>query len=273
MHRYAEAYADLQFGWRYVSHLAKYGMPFTRTMRETAGPELRAAYNFIAHEAMDYAIMEAFMLAGSMHRRTERQIVEAALLSKNYTLQQASISTGLSMDSLAAYEKLFFNVVDRRKESLFIASVVYPNTRLVEMFDGYLKDPDTNFAKLLQRSGYNNGLADLMFFAGHADGVGLLASLSSRETTERLETLLMANGYLLARNGWINQRAHNAGVAQARGLIAAAKAGGESSDGRGSSPFLSLGNTLQTELLACKRGEAEGALRFAKEVREMTSAA
>jgi hypothetical protein len=37
-----------------------------------------------------------------------------------------------------AYEKLFFNVLDRKKDHSYIASVVYPEGRLVEAAEDYI---------------------------------------------------------------------------------------------------------------------------------------
>jgi hypothetical protein len=269
MLRYSAAYANLQFGWHYVQRLLDEGLEFTRTMRDHGGPAMVAAYNYFARNTNDQNVMEAWMLAAAPERKAERHIVEAALCSKDYTLEEAAEFTGLSKDSIAIYEKLFFNIVDRRRESLFIATVLYPNSRLVEMFEGYLSDPTTCFPQLLKRSGYVNSIKDVMYFAGHPDGNGLLASLASRETPERLEALIMANGYLLARNGWINQR--SLGISQARGLMAAAKAGGEQRSASLDSPFTSLGSSLSDELVTCKRAEAKESLALAKTVHELES--
>lgn len=267
MLRYAAAYADLQFGWRYVQVLLNNNIEFTPLMREIAGPEIVATYDYFACDTREPAVMDAWMIAASRERVFDRRVVEALLVSKSYDVEQVQKLTGLGSDAIAAYEKLFFNIIDRRKESLFIASVVYPNSRIVEMCEGYMNEPENHFGKILQRSGFNNGLPDLLYLSGHAEGNGLLSQLATRETAGLLELTLMANAYILARNGWINQHTH--GITQARGLIAAGKAGGDNNDPSLDSPFATLGSTLQQELVSCKRAEAERSLAHARRVPEM----
>ena len=94
---------------------------------------------------------------------------------------------------------------------------------LVEMFDDYLRNED--LGNLLIRTGYNNGAEHVLHFAGFRSG--LVHSLANGNTMpNQLEALFMANGYLLARNGWFNQRSHAAGLNNARNLLQAAKQGG-----------------------------------------------
>jgi hypothetical protein len=65
----------------------------------------------------------------------------------------------------------------------------------------------------------------VLHFAGFRSG--LLNNLSSGTSTPgQLESLFMANGYLLAKNGWLNQRSHAVGLHNARNIMQAAKQGG-----------------------------------------------
>jgi hypothetical protein len=266
MFRYADTYKNLQFGWHYVRALWENGVELTQPMREAAGPVLIAAYDYFTRDTRNPHIRDAWMLAASPDQRMHKAVVEAAFVSRDYTVDEAARRTGISTATLAAYEQLFFNVLDRRRDSLFIASIVYPYSRMVEMFDGYLRDPQSHFPALLMRSGYNNSIADLMYFAGHPDGNGLLSRHDSSTTPARLETLIMANGYLLAKNGWVNQP--STGIGQAKQLLAAARAGGEER-GNDNSIFSMMGATLSNEVVSVKRGEASRSVDLLKRVKPL----
>jgi hypothetical protein len=57
----------------------------------------------------------------------------------------------------------------------------------------------------------------------------------------------MANGYLLARNGWLNQRANAVGLHNARNILQAAKQGGV--EEQKPSPFTGVADILSSEML------------------------
>ena len=56
----------------------------------------------------------------------------------------------------------------------------------------------------------------------------------------------MANGYLLARNGWLNQRANAVGLHNARNILQAAKQGGV--EEQKPSPFAGVSDVLGREI-------------------------
>lgn len=159
--------------------------------------------------------------------------------------------TGFSVDVIRTYERLFFNVYDRREESLFIANIVYPEHRLVETMEGYIKEADSS--SLLKRSAYNNGLDDVAYFIGlKVDSVeGSLAGGNAQEMANRLESSIMANGYYLARNGFLNQRSAT-GVGAAKSLLVAAKQGGDDGGEQDSYGATSIGDSLVEELQEVK---------------------
>lgn len=264
--RFARAYANLQFGWHYVCALTNAGAALCPHMRRIGGPELTAAYHYLAHDVFDPHIFEAVMIAVTPERAAHRKLIHSALLARDFVLTEFCQVTGMSPRVVTVYEKLFFNILDRKHDAAFVTATVYPETRLVEMFDGYLSPSTADVESLLHRAGHNNGMADVLHLAGFQTDT--LSALSTADTTEKLELLIMANGLLLARNGWLNQRSHAAGFNNARSLITAAKMGGAEKADANNSPFASLGATFQQEMIATKRAEAKDSLSLAKQVHE-----
>jgi hypothetical protein len=143
---------------------------------------------------------------------------------------------------------------------MFIKNVVYPDGRMVEMFDDYLKNED--LGRILLRTGYNNGAEHVLHFAGFKSG--LLNTLASGNTMPaQLEALFMANGYLLARNGWLNQRADAVGLYNARSIMQAAKQGGV--EETKPSPFTGVADIISNELVANLQIDASVRLAKAQE--------
>jgi hypothetical protein len=174
----------------------------------------------------------------------DNEAIRALLVSEDIDYKYISRRTSLSEDTIKAYERLFFNIVDRKQDHMFIKNVVYPDGRMVEMFDDYLKNED--LGKILLRTGYNNGAEHVLHFAGFKSG--LVHSLANgNDMPSQLEALFMANGYLLARNGWLNQRANAVGLHNARNILQAAKQGGVEEPK--SSPFTGVADILSAEML------------------------
>jgi hypothetical protein len=265
--RYALAYSDLQFGWRWLQLVITNELEFTDAMRHVADPVIHRAYSHITKQHYDPYVMEAMQIARSSVREPARRILNALFLATDYTLEAVCGYTQLDPISVAVYEKLFFSAVDRRLDSLWLASTVYPKTLAEELSDNYMSAETSDFSQLLIRAGLKNGMRDVLYFAGHPAGAGLLADAQARETPERMESLIMANGYLMARNGWLGQRSNAAGFNNARGLISAAKIGGQGIGGAASSPFESMGTTLSQALIQAKRHETTMMLQQRTEYR------
>ena len=242
--RFILAYKDLSLGWKSAKLLAASETQFPCFL---SGDDLWVfkAYLYCIDNKKFYnrAIAEAKGLASNQMTR-DNETINALLVSDDIDYKFIASKTSLSVDTVKAYERLFFNIVDRKDEHMFIKNVVYPDGRLIEMFDDYLKNED--LGKLLIRTGYNNGAEHVLHFAGFKSG--LVHSLANGNTMpNQLEALFMANGYLLARNGWLNQRAHSVGLNNARNLLQAAKQGGI--EEQKPSPFSGVGDILSAEML------------------------
>lgn len=242
--RFVLAYKDLSLGWKSARLLARCDTPFPCFLH---GEDLWLFKAYLhcldSKKFFNRAVAEARGLASNQMRR-DNETINALLISDDVDYKYISNRTALAIDTIKAYEKLFFNIQDRKADYMFIKNVVYPDGRMVEMFDDYLKNED--LGKILLRTGYNNGAEHVLHFAGFKSG--LMQDLASGNSMPgQLEALFMANGYLLARNGWINQRANAVGLHNARNILQASKQGGV--EEQKSSPFDSVAGILNGELL------------------------
>ena len=241
--RFILAYKDLSLGWKSARFIARNNISFPCFI---AGEDLwlYKAYMFCLDENKFYNrhIAEARGLASNQMQRNH-EAINALLVIDDVDYKYIAQRLSLHIDTIKAYEKLFFNIQDRKNDHMFIKNVVYPDGRMVEMFDDYLKNED--LGKILIRAGYNNGAEHVLHFAGFKSG--LLNSLASGNSMPgQLEALFMANGYLLARNGWLNQRANAVGLHNARNILQAAKQGGV--EEQKPSPFAGVSDVLGREI-------------------------
>lgn len=250
--KFVRSYADLAIGWKSAKQLASIDYPFPCFI-EGNDDWLFKAYLYCLNPSKykSESVANALALASSRMKST-REVINSMLVQDKYSYSDIEYDTSIPKDTIAAYEKLFFNVVDRHLDHMFLRNVVYPEGRFVEMYDDYLENEE--LGKVLLRVGYNNGRSDVLHFAGFKSG--LLGSLQNADMPQKLESIIMANGYILARNGWANQREHATGLTSARNLIAAAKHGGEQA--QQTSSFTPYGESLVAELIRVK-GEELGA--------------
>lgn len=119
-------------------------------------------------------------------------------------LTLVATKTGYSRKTVEAFEILFFNVLDRHMEGLYISGIVYPETRLVEFAEDYIET--TPISDLLLRAAYNHQNIDLVLeLAGmtKADCRKKLADLHQLEKDYRNK--ILGNGLQIAKAGLLNQ--------------------------------------------------------------------
>jgi len=250
--RFILAYRDLSLGWKSARYMALNNVPFPCFLQGNDLWLFKAyLYCLDSKKFFSKAVAEALGLA-SYNMRRDGETINALLMSDNVDYKFISKRTALQEDTIKAYEKLFFNIQDRKDDYMFVKNVVYPDGRMVEMFDDYLKNED--LGKILMRTGYNNGADHVLHFAGFKSG--LMHNLANSDTMpSQLEALFMANGYLLARNGWLNQRANAVGLHNARNILQAAKQGGV--EETKPSPFSSVSASLSGELMGALKADSE----------------
>lgn len=252
--KFLAAYKDLAFGFHFVKSLTGAGLKLPPSLDEEW---IRRLWEVESFGFDDGVIVRAVALHHpSMWFQTNA--IKAFLVS-NTSFQDITSMTGFDEEVLRAYEQLFFNIVDRRKEALFLAEVVYPDTRLVETMEGYIRDVDPG--SMMMRSGYNNGPTDVAYFAGLKVPDHVTNSDNVNEMAGKLEATLMANAYFLSRNGYLNQRSAQ-GINSAKGLIVAAKQGGQDSVQEDHYGATSIGEALIDHMLKVKGPEMEERIKM-----------
>lgn len=224
--RFLLRYRSLNFGWHYAQvcadnpgrmHVMNSYLPSDDSVVFRAYLHHRFGYQY-----PDISAAKA-LLTPAMS--TTRAMVEGLLVASDMTLARCATLTGLPLEVIRAYEKLFFNVIDRRKDIAYMQHVVYPHGRLVEMVEGYLFN--TPLGDIIRRAGYTNGADDVVYLLGGApDAVN---ALEQSGDTRRLEALIMSMGAVIARNGGLHQPGLP-GINHARQLITAGKLGGSQTD-------------------------------------------
>ena len=159
VNKFIRSYKDVAFAYHFIKTLVDTNKPLPAFVDE---PELYDAYQFLRYNAYKPNVIFAISLTHPSNKSME-DVIKAFLITDEPYNKLANI-TGIPEEVLRLYEKLFFNVRDRKQEALFIANTVYPNTRMVELMDNYTRNED--FGKMLMRSAYNNGIEDAMYFSG-----------------------------------------------------------------------------------------------------------
>lgn len=173
-----------------------------------------------------------------------RHVLQALLLSDDASLDDIARITGMHRDTIEAYEKLFFNVLDREKDYLWLSNHVYPNGRLEELYDHYLRT--ASWGDLLRRTGYNCGRDYVMYMAGFRSN--LIKEMSTGDMASQLERIVMANGFVLASSGLIHQRSDAQGLRTAQSMITAAKASGMETQEQSGFDSVPVSTALRGEL-------------------------
>jgi hypothetical protein len=237
------ALSCMDFGWQLVRTLADHHIPFPGGLIVGDDEMLFRAYMYRINQKRysSPAISHAMAItAPSMN--SVRAGLEGCLLAPAATVESAAKMTKLHRDTVAAYEKLFFNVLDRKDDVMYLQRIVYPHGRMVELMDNYLQQ--TALTDLCRRAGYNNGAEDVMFFMGASSTA--LEALLQAASAKQLESMIMAFGLLLARNGGMNQQSALPALNNAKQLLAAGKLGGEVNQEHALSSNLS--ETLRREI-------------------------
>ena len=242
------AYKNLRFGWDLVKDLVTRRAPLPEILDPEDEWVVRAyMYATNGRRFNDQHVRGALALA-SPHMKHTRDIMHGLLVCRDTGVDEAAHHMQIHRDTVACYEQLFFNIVDRKKEAAFLSEKLYPDTRFVEVVTHYMEHED--LGRLLMRMGYNNGPEDVLYFAGFRPEA--LKKLDARDIPAKLEALFAANAFLYLRTGFANQNIQ--AVRDGKNLLAAAKQGGE--DVNAKSPFAARSRYLLDDLKSVKGMEA-----------------
>lgn len=224
--RFLLQYRSLNFGWQYAQTAARHPdeVPVLASYLSCGDQVVFRAYLYHRFGYAYEDISGAKALLTSTMSST-RAMLEGLLICSDATLENSASRCGLPLPVVRAYEKLFFNILDRKEDISFIQHVVYPHGRMIEMVDGYLFS--TPLGDIIRRAGYTNGANDVRYLMGAAPDA--VAALEQAGDSRKLESLILSLGMVMARNGGLHQPGLP-GVSHARQIITAGKLGGNEAD-------------------------------------------
>lgn len=248
-------YGDLAVAWKFAEKWAKSGTKIP-----------------IALLGKDRWVFQAFLMLRDQRRCFDRDIataynfynpplglehiksaLNAAILTyaddmdHAYHLRRVAEHLRLPVRAVAAYESLFFNVLDRRIDSQCVATVLYPNTRLEELSEDYLRTAPQS--QIIMRAGFNSrDLGLVTYLAGVGDRTYMAKLAATEDGESRLTRQIIGNGLLLSTLNLLNQR--SAGWSRATMLMSAARQGGTTPD---EPPLTNIDDFLRGELTKATR--------------------
>jgi len=244
--RYLHNYCNLEFGWDWAKAMVESDTPLPAILDHHDLPIYRAYWwmkgepdSLIDTVAQigTYKCMEfTKAIHGAWHMAQEK-----TGRTREDHLQDLAYQQSVSIEVINAFEKLFFNIEDRRRDSKLLRHIVYPETRMVETMEGYAEQVGIDM--MLMRAAYNNGVENLLQMAGDRDMYNNPASAA--DLASQMEGVLMAQGLFLANNGFLHQR-DSQGIRRATQMLAATKAGGQETGRDQTLNF--LGDMIQDEM-------------------------
>jgi hypothetical protein len=241
---FVDYYTNWSMGWSLSQAFAGARRPFPIVLRGQDQWIMRAYMHGLGH--YDPVIQEAWALHMEPKLKSTADTLRACLIAKDFDLNVMLECTGLKADVVHAFEKLFFNVLDRKKDALYIRNMAYSKTKLVEMFENYVSNEDAG--QLLIRAGFNSGMAAALELSGLSGRSAKQQAASAPQLAEQLEVIMFATAIQSFYAGFGSQADHAVAIERAKSLITAAKAGGV--DNATGSPVATsdLGDDLITQM-------------------------
>lgn len=262
VNRFAICYKDLSFGWHFIKSYAdaKIDLPSCVINEHT----LVRAYNFERYGNRDLKLAQAIAIETALPASV-RSTINSLFFSDNITFEEIAKITNFDPEVIRLYEELFYNIMDRREEALFIAGIVYPETRAEEFHSTYLQD--VSESTLLQRVSYNSGTESALALAGFKQNFIDYGDVANN--TNKLESAIMSNAYFMAVCGFLNS-SQAQGINNAKNIMAAAKHGGGDESGFqevgvGAAP---MGTIIINELQESQQQEIRQRLERTKAIQE-----
>lgn len=237
---FAYCYQQLDFGWNFTKLIRDNKIPFPLMLTDN-DLHLWEAYCFlfgISSPAVETAIQIHFMK--DKHLRSQ---INAMLMAPDCDTKRIAKYFSLPHKSLIAYEKLFCNVLDRRKDAKLIPLKLHPRGRWDELEADYREATDKEL--LTMRGGYHNGMESVAHIAG------LRIPVETRETSvaenaESLEGIIMQNAKMIISMNGLSGGANVQALRLATNFIQAAKMGGAESGETSPADF--IGNAVLDDL-------------------------
>ena len=128
--------------------------------------------------------------------------------------------TGIPRRTVEAFEILFFNVLDRHQDGLYLSNLAYPDGRLVEFDEDYFET--TPVADLILRAAYNHrDINRIMRLTGMTEEDCRKELTTLHDGKAKLAARIVGNALLIAKLGTLNQP--SVGLQRATQLLASGR--------------------------------------------------
>lgn len=240
-------YSQVDFAWKVVQRLAILHKPFPVYMDGAdawvykAWAYLRFGPDHLKGEDSS-AIRLAWDLAYNSRHAPTAAMIKALLLGTDSDVSGVAASLALERRVVEAYEVLFFNVIGRREDHLFLRNVVYPFSRLEEMLPDYSKNG--TLEKMLVRAGYNADRRTALFIGGFRPGGFMDETVNQASSV--FQQNLMQTGAVMAATGMLWMDRTHSTISAARSFLQTSKLSGETVDPEDG--MASLSDTFRDEL-------------------------
>lgn len=223
-------YCKVAFGWYIADQFAKAkkGFPIPMLGRDTwifkaYLMQLDPWTNYNKHVANAYHLALPIKGVPDMGSKLKALILSTEDDDPVIHMRKVARISGLPYETVEAFESLFYNVLDRRSDGLYISSEVYPMSRIVELAESYMAD--STIGDLLKRAGYNHGDLDMTAYMIGIGDRGYMAKLAASENREsELSMHIMGNGLIFAKANLLNHR--SVGMSRASALMVASRQSG-----------------------------------------------
>lgn len=229
--QFLSTYGRPNFGWYIATQFANNCLPFPMPMvgrdawvYRAYMLQLNPRKNFNKHIAEAYHLHEYVSHYPDLGGKLKSMLLS---FDKDCStvghMRKVARQSGVHPLTVEAFEVLFYNVLDRRNDGLFMSNILYPHTRVVEMDENYLKN--SKHADILSRVSYNHRDMDMTAYLAGIGDHSYLSRISAADDREsELAKFIMGNGLLLTHTNLLNQR--SVGMQRVSTLLAASRQGG-----------------------------------------------
>ena len=206
---------DPQFGFNFAMSFLSSGRTIPAGVLDM---NIRRAFHYFARNAEDDLMNEVYALVHPANI-AKRRLLNALLICRDTNLKQVAEDTSLPENVVDLYAQLWFNAPDRLGDKSYIASLVYPQTRLESMNSDPGKDHD--YALELLRAGHVHGRDEVLFLAGMT-ATRKNSATAAMKPAEELENALLAQALTSVRHGGANAKEAPV-IDRAKSLVVASK--------------------------------------------------
>lgn len=239
---YAHCHKNLQFGWDFATIIAQDDSIVFPAILHGDDLYVWRAYNFL--KGQDDPVIQAALALTLQDNGILAAQIKALLVTDDVTTGFIAKKLGIHEQTIKAFEKLFFNVLDRKADHAFLAQVVYPEGRLVESAEDYIER--TGMSDILLRAGFTRGVDHILYAMGLQDNP--YGKKDVHDIANTLDKTFLADGCMFAAMGWANQKHNARPILNARASMIAGKMGKGDAEQEGL-PTITPGDIINSELV------------------------